>query len=633
MQRVVPHILGISAEQLMLELPSWEDVAAHAQLVIAFGGLPLKNSQVSPGGVHRHVAAAGQARCRAAGVRFINVGPCRDDLPDAEWITPRLNTDVALILAMCHRIIDSGRHDRQFLAACCTGFDRFHAYLEGRTDGVRKDAAWAATICDLPAATIIRLADQAVELRTFITMSWSLQRSDHGEQPCWAIIALAAVAGQLGRRGRGAGLGFGTHHSTGIAQRKYPIAALPQCAESSPKLQAIPVARIADMLLHPGRQIDFDGEHVTYPDVRLIYWCGGNPFHHHQDLNRLAQAWQRPETIIVHEPYWTATARHADIVLPVTTTLERNDFAHGRFERHLSAMHKAVDPPGLAKDDYEIFTELAQRLGFRDRFTEGRTAEEWVRYLYDQSRARLRNVGASIPDFDQFWSDGETTIQDAASTREEPTVLELLRRDPGAHPLPTPSGRIELFSTVIAGFGYRDCPGYPCWLEPVEWSGSELAARFPLSLISNQPRTRLHSQFDHGSISKQSKIAGREPALINPLDADRRKISDGDIIRIFNDRGACLAGAKISAEVMPGVVVLATGAWYDPESPGGLDRHGNPNVLTLDQGTSSLAQGPASGAALVEIERWGATAPAVRCFEPPTLARSDEPVSRPATHS
>src|SRR5690606_14628439 len=130
----------------------------------------------------------------------------------------------------------------------------------------------------------------------------------------------------------------------------------------------IPVARIADLLLSPGKKFSFDGQELEYPDIRLIYWAGGNPFHHHQDLFRLRQAFQRPETIIVHEPYWTATARHADIVLPATTALERNDIGGSSRDPYVFAMHKAVEPVGEARDDFRIFSELADRLGAGERF-------------------------------------------------------------------------------------------------------------------------------------------------------------------------------------------------------------------------------------------------------------------------
>ena len=129
---------------------------------------------------------------------------------------------------------------------------------------------------------------------------------------------------------------------------------------------------------------------------------------------------------------------------------------------------------------------------------------------------------------------------------------------------------------------------------------------------------------DPGPISRRRKIAEREPVRISPQDASARGIRDGDVVRLFNARGACLAGAVIDAEVMPGVVVMATGAWFDPaDAAGEPERHGNPNVLTLDIGTSPLAQGTSALTALVDIERWDQPAPAVRAFTPPELTAAE----------
>jgi biotin/methionine sulfoxide reductase len=620
MTRIVPHAIGLTAEQHMLGFPTWADIADNVDLVVAFGGLSQKNTQVNPGGVHVHSAMAGQALCRSAGVTFVNVSPNGHDLsdPDAEWIASRPNTDTALMLALAFEIVQTGKHDEVFLRDCCVGFDALMEYLSGRSDGVPKDARWAAQICDISASTIRELAERIVGSRTLITVSWSIQRGDHGEQPYWAAIALAAVAGQLGRPHCGAALGFGTHHSTGARQRKLPIAALAQKVRETPPIPAIPVSRVTDMLLNPGEEIEFDGRRVTYPHIELVYWCGGNPFHHHQDLNRLADAWQRPRAVVVHEAFWTATARHADIVLPVSTYLERTDFAFGRLESYISAMQAALAPPGEARDDYDILSALARRLGFGDEFTEGRTAEEWVRHLYDTSRANLAELGIPIPGFDEFWEAGEVTIP----TLEQPVPvhpMSRLRSDPEGNPLPTPSGKVELFSETIESFGYADCLGHPAWLEPQEWLGAPAAAVFPFHLLSPQPRNRLHSQYDHADHSVGSKVAGREPVLMNPEDAAARGIGDGDVVRLFNDRGQCLAGAVLSPAVRRNVLVLATGAWYDPEAPNGLDRHGNPNVLTLDKGTSRLAQAPSSGTALVNIEKYIGEPPVVRAFDAPAL--------------
>src|SRR5918997_258214 len=212
-----------------------------------------------------------------------------------------------------------------------------------------------------------------------------------------------------------------------------------------------------------------DRPQLTYPDIRLVYWTGGNPFHHHQDLGRLRRAFCRPDTVIVHESAWTATARHADIVLPATITLEREDLGGTAGDPLLVAMHQAIAPYAAARDDHAIFAGLADRLGFGHAFTEGRTVRQWLEHLYEPTRRALADRGVNAPAFDEFWEDGELVLPtlpwDGGPIRE-------FRRDPDAAPLPTPSGRIEIASEMIAGFGYADCPGHPAWMPPVEGAGS-----------------------------------------------------------------------------------------------------------------------------------------------------------------
>ncbi|MDG2034262.1 MAG: molybdopterin dinucleotide binding domain-containing protein, partial [Rhodospirillales bacterium] len=213
------------------------------------------------------------------------------------------------------------------------------------------------------------------------------------------------------------------------------------------------------------------------------------------------------------------------------------------------------------------------------------------------------------------------------SDPEGEVFLSAFRQDPAAHALDTPSGKIEIFSEKIDGFGYEDCPGHPVWQDPAEWLGADLTERFPLHLISNQPDTRLHSQYDNGGYSQSNKLKGREPAAMNPKDATRRNIQDGDAIRLFNDRGACLSVVKLSDGVMPGVIRLPTGAWFDPlepGEPGSLDVHGNPNVLTRDAGTSSLAQGPTAMSTLVEVKKFEGTLPPIKIFTPPDVIPEEE---------
>jgi biotin/methionine sulfoxide reductase len=375
------------------------------------------------------------------------------------------------------------------------------------------------------------------------------------------------------------------------------------------------------MLLNPGETFNFNGHRLTYPDIRLVYWCGGNPFHKIQDLNRLLRAWQKPETIIIHEPWWTPAAKRADIVLPCTTTLERNDFGAAPRDCFYFAMQKAIEPVGEARTDYDIYTLLAERLGFGASFTEGRTEMDWLRHLYDMARNQAAKSGLEMPSFDAFWEAGHVEFLPPA---DPPVLLAAYRNAPQTHPLRTPSGRIELYSETIAAFGYDDCPGHPVWLEPTEWLGSERATVYPLHLLSNQPRSRLHSQLDCGEVSRGSKVADREPVWLHPDDATVRRIANGDVVRIYNDRGACLAGAVVTEIIRPGVIQLATGAWFDPLDPaeiGSLDKHGNPNVLTLDKGTSKLAQCSIAQTTLVEVERYEGEPPPITAFEPASVVQ------------
>lgn len=618
---LLPHVIG-GLDGLATRHSPWADIAAHAKLFVMFGGVPLKNAQVSAGGVARHVIRDELLRCRAAGVAFVNVSPIRSDAEeflDAEWLQVRPNADTALMLALAHTLHEEALHERDFLARCCVGFERFAPYLVGESDGQPKSADWAAPLCGIAAETIRALARRMAATRTMIAVSWSLQRADHGEQPLWAAITLAAMLGQIGLPGGGFGFGYGGSNRIGQSAREFSWPALPQ--GRNPVSAFIPVARVADMLLNPGAPFDYDGERRVYPDIRLVWWAGGNPFHHQQDLNKLAEAWRRPEAVIVQEPWWNALARHADIVLPVATSAERDDLGVSTTESHMFAMKRIIPPVGQSRGDYAILSGIAGAMGIGEDFTEGRDEMDWIRHLYTLARQRAAEQDIELPEFDRFWREGHFRLPDAPQT---PPLFSGFRADPEGAPLATPSGKIEIFSERIASFGYADCPGHAVWIEPAEWLGAPAAQRFPLHLVSNQPRTRLHSQYDNGSASQGSKIRGREPVWIHPADAAARGVSDGDVVRVFNDRGACLAGAVLTDDVMRGVVQLATGAWYDPsdpKSPRSLDRHGNANVLTLDKGTSSLAQAPVAHSALVEIERFEGELPPVGVTVPPEIER------------
>ncbi len=611
---LLPQILA-GYEEITKRNVTWEQIASETEIVISFGGMALKNSMVAGGSVSKHVERGAMAAARARGCEFVLVSPLREDLPEeagAEWLTVTPATDTAMMLGLVHTLVSEGLHDQAFLDRYTEGWPVFLRYLTGESDGVPKDADWAAAICGLDAGAIRALARRLAGRRSLVVVSHSLQRAEHGEQPVWMAMVLAAALGQIGLPGGGYAYSLGAIAYYGRRTNAVPGPTLSQGRNGVSDF--IPVARIADMLLNPGGSYRYNGATRTYPDIRLVYWAGGNPFHHHQDLNRLRKAFARVDTLVVHDLAWTATTRHADIVLPATMTLEREDIGYSSNDPLMVAMHPVAEPYGLARDDYAIFSDLAERLGAGPAFTEGRTTRQWLEYLYEPTRVSLAEQGLPAPSFEEFWQRGSLTVPQHA---DDGGQLRRYREDPEAHPVTTATGRIEIHSAKIAAHGDADCPGHPVWLAKTDVP----TASAPLFLVANQPTTRLHSQLDFGGHSTDAKHRGREVARMNPKDAGARGIVDGDIIRLFNARGACLAAVRVTDAIAPGVIQLPTGAWYDPVDPEEempLCVHGNPNVLTRDVGTSSFAQGCTGQLTTVEVEKFTANLPPIQAFDPPT---------------
>jgi len=623
---ILPHVVAPMGELLRAHT-SWRAIAEGASLVVAFGGMAAGNAQVEAGGAMIHDLADDLRAARAAGVSIICIGPDKGDVIselEAEWFPLRPGADLALMLALAHTLEEEDLHDRNFLDTHCTGFEYFLPYLTGTTDGQPKDAVWAEALTGLPASEIRSLARRMATQPTLVNASWSLTRQENGEHVVWMLVILAAMLGDVGRAGCGFGVGLGATGGVGRHRARLRWPSLPRPAAFS-KESFIPVARIADMLLHPSRPYWYNGEVRRYPDIRLVYWAGGNPFHHHQDLNRLRGAWARAETVIVHEQVWTATARHADIVLPVSMGLERDDIVAAARDDAIVWSPAACSPWGEARSDHEIFAALARRVrrsgqaeqGFEDEFTEGREQAAWLAAFYKEIRERARADGHDLPDFDTFRQTGMLRLSPPGHPM---TLLADFRNDPLGYPLSTPSGRIEIFSETIAGFRLDGQPGHPVWKAPREWLGTAAISEFPLHLVSHQPADKLHSQLDFGPTSRSRKVGGRQVCRLHPEDAADRGIPEGATVRLFNARGACFAVAQLDDRLLRGVVKMPTGAWLDPDwsNDPRTCRHGNPNVLTPDRPTSSLAQGPSALSCLVEVA-FASEPPNPAPFEPPAL--------------
>lgn len=600
-QFFLPYVIG-TYDILLGKMTEWRSIESHCELFIAIGGLAIKNAQIGAGGVGEHKLAIYLKKLADKHIPIINISPMRDDCPDfiqAEWIPIRPNTDAALLLALCNEILKSGQEDQAFLQQYCVGIDAFKAYLFGDKDGIHKDADWASHITGIPAQRIKQLAKQLIGVRSYITCSYAVQRAHRGEQPYWLVIALASILGQIGLPGGGFGFGHGSGNGISSERIALPAPTLPMTPNPGPK---IPVARIADMLLHPGETYAFQGKKHIYPDIHLIHWAGGNPFHHHQQLNRLVEGWRQPDTVIVQDIVWTAAAKMADIVLPITTTLERNDIGASSRDPYVFAMHQAIKPQYQARNDYDVFAELAERVGLGTAFTHNRDEQAWLRNMYDTWHHTYQTYIPDLADFETFWDKGYVTIP----KDEKPFVLfEDFRQNPTLHALKTPSGKIELFSQTIADYHLADLAPYPEWRPPVEWLGAEKAQQYPLHLISIQPKDRLHSQLANTPLVKANQTAGKETLYMHPDDAKSRQLHQGDLVNVFNDRGSIYAGVVLTEGLTAGVVIMSTGAWFDPGFGKMIwhqtEQSGNPNVLTLDIGTSSLTQGPNAMSCLVDV--------------------------------
>ncbi|STO55236.1 molybdopterin guanine dinucleotide-containing S/N-oxide reductase [Canicola haemoglobinophilus] len=637
-QVIMPHVLGTI--EVYEQQTSWETILESSEIVVLWSANPMTTLRIAWTSTDQQGIEYFN-KLKESGKRIICIDPVRSESCEylgAEWIPIHTATDVPLMLGMAHTLVEENKHDQDFLKKYTTGYDKFEAYLLGKEDGQVKNAEWASKICGIPADVIKQLARDFSSKRTMLMAGWGMQRQRHGEQAHWMLVTLASMLGQIGLPGGGFGLSY--HYSNGGA----PTATGGSLSSISATLEnnssntgqswlaktsalSFPLARIADVLLNPGKKIQYNGTEVTYPDIKLIYWTGGNPFVHHQDTNLLVKAWQKPETVIVNEIYWTPTARMADIVLPVTTSYERNDLTmSGDYSMmNIFPMKQVVEPQFEAKNDYDIFAELAKRAGVEQQFTEGKSEMDWLKAFYQDAFDSARKNRVIMPKFEKFWEENKPITFKANEKAKKWVRYEEFRNDPLLNPLGTPSGKIEIYSDVVAKMGYDDCKGHASWMVPEEFAGN-VTPEAPLALVTPHPYYRLHSQLAHTSLRQKYAVNDREPVLIHKDDAAARGIVDGDIVRIFNKRGQVLAGAVVTDGVIKGTVALHEGAWYDPADLGQselpLCKNGCPNVLTRDEGTSKLAQGNSPNTCTVQVEKFTGQAPEVTVFKQPKHAKS-----------
>jgi anaerobic dimethyl sulfoxide reductase subunit A len=519
---------------------------------------------------------------KSRGVRIVCVDPRRTRTSVAladEHIFIKPSTDAAALIAMAYVIVSEGLHDQAYCDRHVLGFDDAHlppdapagasykSYLLGLSDGVPKTPEWAAERTGMSAETIRRLAIEfATAKPAALHCGYAPGRTAFGEQFHRAAYALAAITGNIGIVGGNTGVSNGVTGRSGIG-------GLP--AGSNPIDARVATPLLADLLAR--------GKAGGYPaDVKMIYSAGGDLFNQCPNANKMAASLDGVELIVGQDHFLTPTVRQADIVLPATTFWERND-VHTPWAgagHYAIFMKQAISPMYECRNDFDIFADLAARVGINDY--NDKSEMQWLRELTHKA----------IDDFDTFADKGVARF----APPQDAVAFAAQIRDPENHRFTTPSGKIEVYSMALAAkpdyYGLGHIPAIPTWIEPVTPE-----QRYPLMLCSPKSRARTHSI--HGN---QAQLARIDPddVWMNPDDAANRKIANGDKVRVFNDRGSTVLPVKVTRRIMPGIVSIKEGAWFTPDASG-IDTKGCANVLSQDRAAPCGAT--TYNTNLVEVER------------------------------
>ncbi|MDT3616934.1 dimethylsulfoxide reductase subunit A [Cronobacter sakazakii] len=583
----------------------------NSKLVVLFGNNPGE-TRMSGGGVTYYLEQArakSQARMIVIDPRYTDTAAGRED----EWIPIRPGTDAALASAIAWVLIAENYVDQPFLDNYCVGYDEktlppgapanghYKAYILGDgPDGTAKTPAWAAPITGIPEARIIKLAREIGEAKpAFIAQGWGPQRHSNGELACRAIAMLPILTGNVGIHGGNSGAREGSF--------SLPFERMPTL--QNPVETSISMFTWTDAIERgPSMTATADGvrgkEKLDVPIKMIWNYAGNCLINQHSQINRTHEILQddkKCELIVVIDCHMTASARYADILLPDCTASEQMDFALDASCGNIAYVifaDQAIAPRFECRTIYDITSALAVRMGVGDTFTEGRTQEGWLRHLYAQSQRAI----PELPDFDTFRKQGIFKLRDPQGHH---VAYQAFRENPAANPLDTPSGKIEIYSSALAdiaahwqlpeGDVIHPLPVYSPGFEQVS---DPLRAQYPLQLTGFHYKSRTHSTYGNVDVLQ---AACRQQVWINPQDARARGINDGDLVRVWNARGEARIEAKVTPRIMPGVVALGEGAWYQPDAEG-VDHAGSINVLTT-QRPSPLAKGNPSHSNLVQLAR------------------------------
>jgi len=528
-QYVTPFVLGTR------EVGIDPGTLQYANLIILWGANVVDTRLES--------ALEGRIReAKARGIEVIVIDPRSTSTVKTlgtKWIPIYPGTDSALMMAVLYVLIDEGFIDREYVNKYSSGFEELEKYIIGSSDGIPKTPQWAEKICGTPSEHIIQLAQQYGQAHpTALIPGLSIQRTIGGEEAIRMAIALQVATGNLGVLGGSTGgLTWGRLPSPRIGAIKIPF---------NPSDVSIPVYRWPDAII--------EGKQGGYPsDIKAIYNVGGNFVIQGSDIHKNIKAFNEVEFAVCHDRFMTPTAKYCDIVLPVTTFLERNDIVIPDGGNYLLFSNQAVAPIPEVKNDYDIFCQVADRLGFSKEFSEGKNEEEWLKRFVEDSE---------IPDYDEFRRSGIYFGKDQLRVG-----LSDFISDPKANVLNTPSGLVQIRSDAYVETGYSPIPEYKIL---------QMNGKYPLRLVSPKSRYRVHSQNDNIPWFKEME---KQALWIHPSDAVSRDIENEEEVFVSSPQGILRIVSRVTEDIMPGVVCLLEGAWATFDSDG-VETSGSVNLLT-----------------------------------------------------
>lgn len=587
----------------------------NSKLVVMFGNNPAE-TRMSGGGITyflEQARAISNARMIVIDPRYTDTAAGRED----EWVPIRPGTDAALVSGMAWVLITENLVDQAFLDDYCVGYDEktlpadapanghYKAWILGAgEDKTPKTPQWASAITGIPADKIIQLAREIGSTKpAYICQGWGPQRQANGELTSRAIAMLPILTGNVGINGGNSGARESTWT---ITIERMPVL-------NNPVKTAISCFTWTDAITRgPEMTALRDGvrgkEKLDVPIKFIWNYAGNTLVNQHAQINRthdILQDDKQCEMIVVIDNFLTASAKYADILLPDLMTVEQEDIIPNDYAGNMGYLI-FIQPATSAKFErkpiYWITSEIARRLGpdIYQKFTEGRTQREWLQYLYSKMIAR-------DPKLPQYEALREMGIYKRKDPDGHFVAYKDFRDDPVAHPLKTPSGKIEIYSSRLADIARQweikpdevisPLPIYASTFEG--WDSSD-RRQWPLQLFGFHYKARTHSSYGNVDVLQ---AACRQEVWINPVDAQQRGIQQGDMVRVFNERGELRIPAKVTPRIMPGVTAMGQGAWHNASMNGDRIDHGAcVNTLTT-QRPSPLAKGNPQHTNLVEIEK------------------------------